>query len=74
MCAWLMLLKEGHSVTKAEMLEFLRPHVAKWWLPDDVLFVEQLPMTATGKIRKASLRESYAAHFTSSQAGGQAEG
>jgi fatty-acyl-CoA synthase len=42
---------------KAQILAFLEDKVAKWWLPDDVVFVDELPHTATGKIAKARLRE-----------------
>jgi acyl-CoA synthetase (AMP-forming)/AMP-acid ligase II len=59
-----LVLKEGASASRDEILDHLRPHLAKWWLPDDVVFLEGLPMTATGKIRKASLRETYARHFS----------
>jgi fatty-acyl-CoA synthase len=51
--------KQGDSIDEEEMLDFLRPRVAKWWLPDRVLTVEQMPMTATGKIRKTTLRAEY---------------
>jgi fatty-acyl-CoA synthase len=47
------------EVTKPEILEFLAAKVAKWWLPDDVVFVDELPHTATGKVRKAALRERF---------------
>ena len=40
-------------------MDFLRPSVASWWLPDDVVFVSEMPMTATGKIHKPTLREQY---------------
>ena len=51
---------EGRTdITREEMLEFLEPRMAKWWLPDDVVFVRELPMTATGKILKSKLREQY---------------
>ena len=52
--------KEGAEVTKEELLEFLSDKVAKWWLPDDVVFVDELPHTATGKVLKTRLREQYA--------------
>ena len=52
--------KEGAEVTKEELLNFLSDKVAKWWLPDDVVFVEELPHTATGKVLKTRLREEYA--------------
>lgn len=37
------------------LLEFMRPSVASWWLPDDVVFVPEMPMTATGKIHTLTL-------------------
>jgi fatty-acyl-CoA synthase len=51
--------RAGRDVTREELIEFLRPQMASWWLPDDVAFVDQLPMTATGKIHKVSLRERF---------------
>jgi len=55
----LVVCKEGQSPTKAEILAFLEPQIAKWWLPDEVLFVESLPHTATGKLLKRQLRDDY---------------
>ena len=52
--------KQGAEVTKDELLQFLSEKVAKWWLPDDVVFVDELPHTATGKVLKTRLRERYA--------------
>jgi len=46
-------------VTKSELIDHLRGKVAKWCLPDDVVFVEELPHTATGKIQKTALRDRY---------------
>jgi len=51
--------RPGKDVTAGELIEFLRPQMASWWLPDDVAFIDQLPMTATGKIHKVSLRERF---------------
>jgi fatty-acyl-CoA synthase len=51
--------KPGAAVTKEELLRFLSDKVAKWWLPDDVVFVDELPHTATGKVLKTRLREKY---------------
>ena len=48
---------EGHA-----LVEFMRGKVASWWLPDDVVFVESMPMTGTGKIHKLTLRERYRDH------------
>jgi len=47
------------QVTKEELLAFIRPKFAKWWLPDDVVFVEELPKTSVGKFDKKVLRERY---------------
>jgi fatty-acyl-CoA synthase len=55
----LIIKREGHELTKAEMLAFLEAKVAKWWLPDEVLFVPSLPHTATGKLLKRQLRDEY---------------
>jgi fatty-acyl-CoA synthase len=51
--------KKGESVTKADMLKFMEDKVARWWLPDDVVFVDEIPHTATGKIQKTALRERF---------------
>jgi fatty-acyl-CoA synthase len=51
---------EGANVSKAEMLEWFDGKIAKWWLPDDVVFVDALPHTATGKIKKTDLRKQFA--------------
>jgi acyl-CoA synthetase (AMP-forming)/AMP-acid ligase II len=58
----LLVKKPGAEVTKGEMLSFLGGKVAKWWLPDDVLFVSELPHTATGKLHKLKLREQLAGY------------
>jgi len=49
--------RPGATVDKAALLAFLTDQVASWWLPDDVVFVDELPHTSTGKIHKAALRE-----------------
>jgi fatty-acyl-CoA synthase len=49
--------KPGSEVSKAELLKFYEGKVAKWWLPDDVIFVSELPHTATGKLSKLTLRQ-----------------
>jgi fatty-acyl-CoA synthase len=51
--------EENASVTKEEVIEHLKGTLAKWQLPDDVIFVDQLPHTATGKILKMKLRSEY---------------
>ena len=54
-----VVLKEGQSASKAEMLAYLDGKIAKWWMPDDVAFVEAIPHTATGKIQKTALRDRF---------------
>jgi acyl-CoA synthetase (AMP-forming)/AMP-acid ligase II len=54
--------KEGRSPTKEALIEFLSGRMAKWMLPDDVVFTDELPHTATGKLLKTKLRETYRAH------------
>jgi fatty-acyl-CoA synthase len=51
--------KAGQDVTREHLLAFLEGKVAKWWLPDDVAFVDELPHTATGKLLKTALRERF---------------
>jgi fatty-acyl-CoA synthase len=51
--------KEGHEPRTEEVLEFLKPKIAKWWLPDDMQVVREIPHTATGKINKLKLRETF---------------
>ncbi len=58
----LVICKPGQSVTRDELQSVLASKVAKWWLPDDILFVSELPHTATGKLNKLKLRELYQHH------------
>ena len=51
---------EGEEISKDEMLEWFDDKVATWWKPNDVVFVDELPHTATGKINKLGLREQFA--------------
>ncbi|ODT08559.1 MAG: long-chain fatty acid--CoA ligase [Mesorhizobium sp. SCN 65-20] len=51
--------KQGKEPAKAEILAFLQGKVAKWWMPDDVAFVDEIPHTATGKIQKTTLRDRF---------------
>jgi fatty-acyl-CoA synthase len=55
----LIVRKEGSDVSEAEIRAHLAANVAKWWLPDEILFVDSLPHTATGKLLKTALREQY---------------
>ncbi len=51
--------KDGRSPTREAMLEYLSTRLAKWMLPDDVVFVTELPHTATGKLQKTRLRDQF---------------
>jgi len=53
----LVKLKEGETLDKQEHLDFLQGKIAKWWMPDDVVAVDEIPLGATGKIDKKLLRE-----------------
>jgi fatty-acyl-CoA synthase len=52
-----VVVKEGRSPNKESILGFLEGKIAKWWMPDDVMFIDEIPHTATGKIQKTALRE-----------------
>ncbi|WP_374631757.1 3-(methylthio)propionyl-CoA ligase [Ferrovibrio sp.] len=58
----LAIKKPGQEVSKEDLLAFLEDKVAKWWMPDDVVFVSELPHTATGKLLKTKLREQFKDH------------
>ncbi len=59
----LVQCKPDRAPTREEILSFLSGKIAKWWMPDDVVFVESLPHTATGKLLKTRLREQYHNHL-----------
>ena len=54
-----IVLKKGESASKEDILGYMQGKIAKWWMPDDVVFVDEIPHTATGKIQKISLRERF---------------
>ena len=55
--------KPGQSLDKAQILDFLAERVAKWWLPDEVLFVDSLPLGGAGKVQKNELRQRHGSVF-----------
>ena len=63
-----VVAKPGRNPDKATILAFLARHLAKWQLPDDVVFVAEIPHTATGKILKTKLREIYGSRPTAGAA------
>jgi fatty-acyl-CoA synthase len=54
-----VVTKPGEMLTKDQILAFLDGRVAKWWLPDDVVFVDEIPKTSVGKFSKKTLRERF---------------
>ena len=61
-CWWYFKLEgveKGETITREEILGFMDGKIAKWWMPDDVVFVEDIPHTATGKILKTKLRDQF---------------
>ncbi|GGE60654.1 long-chain fatty acid--CoA ligase [Priestia taiwanensis] len=60
-----VVLKEGVTVSKEELIEYLVPSFAKWWLPDEVVFMNEIPRTSVGKFLKKALREQLNNHFVS---------
>src|SRR3954453_8057870 len=55
-----VVVKPGEELTKDEVLEFLAPRVAKWQLPEDVVFIDEVPKTSVGKFSKKTLRDRFA--------------
>ena len=58
-----MVQKEGASATQEELISYLEPRFPKWWLPDAVEFVEEIPKTSVGKFKKSALRERFASEI-----------
>jgi fatty-acyl-CoA synthase len=54
-----VVVKKDQKVGKQELIDFMTGKIAKWWIPDDVAFVDEIPHTATGKIQKTALRERF---------------
>ena len=52
-------LKDGVTATETELRTFIAPNFARWWLPDAIIFVPEIPKTSTGKFLKSALREQY---------------
>jgi len=57
-----VVVVEGEQLTREEVLDYLDGRVAKWWLPDDVVFIDEVPKTSVGKFSKKDLRERFADH------------
>ena len=59
--------KPGTELSAAELLQFFEGKIAKWWTPDDVVFVDAIPLGATGKMLKHRLRDQYQNHLLALQ-------
>ncbi|MGO9634835.1 MAG: long-chain-fatty-acid--CoA ligase [Steroidobacteraceae bacterium] len=59
----LIVRKPEHNLEREEILAFLSQQIVKWWVPDEVIFLESLPVGGTGKVQKAALRERYGSIF-----------
>jgi fatty-acyl-CoA synthase len=57
-----VVVKPGETLTKDEVLGFLDGRIAKWWMPDDVVFIDEVPKTSVGKFSKKDLRDRFADH------------
>ena len=54
-----IVLKKDQAATREDILRFMQGKIASWWMPDEVVFVDEIPHTATGKIQKTVLRERF---------------
>jgi acyl-CoA synthetase (AMP-forming)/AMP-acid ligase II len=57
-----VVVKPGETLTREDMLDFLRERLTSWQLPDDVVFIDEVPKTSVGKFSKKTLRDRFAAH------------
>ena len=53
----------GEEIDKQSILDFLASKVAKWWIPDEIIFLKELPHGATGKLQKFELRDEYTNYY-----------
>ena len=58
----IVVRRPGMALSREELLAFYDGKIAKWWTPDDVVFVDSIPLGATGKMLKHKLREQYKDH------------
>ncbi|MGF1615837.1 MAG: 3-(methylthio)propionyl-CoA ligase [Gammaproteobacteria bacterium] len=63
----IVIRRDQSTLTRDDMLHYFEGQVAKWWIPDDVVFVDELPHTATGKLFKLKLREAYQDHLLTAE-------
>jgi fatty-acyl-CoA synthase len=62
-----VVLKDEYksTITKEDLLQYLQPQFTKWWLPDDIIFIDEIPKTSVGKLLKRALREQYQDYYYS---------
>ncbi|ATB34732.1 long-chain-fatty-acid--CoA ligase [Cystobacter fuscus] len=65
-----VVLKPGQSATREQLIAHLEPHFARWWLPEDYVFLPQIPRTSTGKFLKTKLREDLGDYLLKASQGG----
>ncbi len=70
----IVVRRPGSTLDGAALLDFMKGKVAGWWLPDDVVFADSLPMTATGKVHKLTLRAQYKDYVLPAAAPGRERG
>ena len=59
-----VVLKQGQRASCEELIAFLAPNFAKWWLPDAIEFIDEIPRTSVGKFKKSVLREQFKEHYS----------
>jgi acyl-CoA synthetase (AMP-forming)/AMP-acid ligase II len=65
----IVVRKPQAELKREELLAFYEGKIAKWWTPDDVIFVDTIPLGATGKVQKNRLREQFGDHLMARAAG-----
>ncbi|MBI2709486.1 MAG: long-chain fatty acid--CoA ligase [Actinobacteria bacterium] len=65
-----VVVKPGEELSRDEVLSFLDGRIAKWWMPDDVVFIDEVPKTSVGKFSKKTLRDRFRDHVLPTAAGG----
>ena len=58
-----VVLREGESASEQDILDHLKPLVAKWWMPDAVEFIDEVPKTSVGKFSKKTLRDKFGGYI-----------
>ncbi|MBM4362794.1 MAG: long-chain fatty acid--CoA ligase [Deltaproteobacteria bacterium] len=69
-----VVLRPGHTTTREQLAAHLTPDFPRWWLPDDYLFLPEIPRTSTGKFKKLELRARHGRHLIDGPAGGSGGG